>query len=98
MMKRSWRVQDWLNSRHLMIVRGLFGGDEERIGKAGSDGKSGKGGDQKKNAPWANGAILTKTMVLMVHMSTVYAIVFLMSPRLPLRRPFNPLTLNVFPV
>jgi hypothetical protein len=34
-----------------MIVRGLFGGDEERIGKAGSDGKSGKGGSQKKNAP-----------------------------------------------
>ena len=46
-----------------------------------------------------NGTILTKTMVLMVHMSTVHATSISLSARaFPLRRSRNPLTLNAFPI
>src|SRR4029077_7111725 len=99
MLNGSWRVQHWLDSRHLMIVRGLLGGDEERIGKAGSDGKSGKGGDQKKNATWAERNNTYQdhgTYGSCEHCPCHY--ISLSARASPLRRSRNQLTLNAFPI
>src|SRR4029077_16354286 len=46
----------------------------------------------------ANGTILTKTMVSMVHMSTVYATVHPHISAFSFWRPRNALTLNAFPI
>src|SRR5205823_13484649 len=44
-------LQGWLNSRHLVIVRSSFGGEQECAGKAIGHGKREKGSSQNQSTP-----------------------------------------------